>query len=51
MCIAGEDALVPCYTEGESKQHCTLATFHPAQRLDEVGKILMILPKFAMSLH
>lgn len=49
-CIAAGDASLSCSAAEESKQRCTLATFHPAQRLDEAGKILMILPKCAMSL-
>lgn len=43
-------APLPCAVEEESAQHCTLASFHPAQRLDEAGKILMVLPSSAMSL-
>lgn len=32
-----------------AKWQCTLATFHPDQRLDEAGNILMTLPKCAVS--
>ena len=49
-CVAVGDASLPCSAVDESKQHCTLATFHPAQRLDEAGKKLTILPKYAVSL-
>lgn len=49
-CTAVGDASPPCSAVEESKRRCTLATFHPAQRLDEAGEILMILPKCAVSL-